>query len=408
MRIKMNNKLPLAGVKVLDLGWWVVWPLAARLLAEFGAEVVRVEYSANMPERRLGPFKDDIQGPTRGTWWNKCNATKNGITLNFQKTGALQVAKRLVAWADVVGEGYTPGVVNRWGLDYEACREINPDIIYVSSSGQGQTGPDARAPSLGHAVLSLSAMSHFTGWPDRAPVGPYGAWTDFYVPYCVVLVVLAALVRRRKTGKGVHIDMANTEAALYGTFEAATIDYLVNGREQTRQGNRHPHAAPHSTYSCQGEERWCSIAVFTDEEWRGFCQAIGEPQWTSDPKFSTMTGRKRNEEKLDRLVKKWTKNFTAEEVMTRMQAHGVAAGVVENLKDLYDDTQLKHRKHFFWLEYPDGGHMAHSRHAFKFSKTAPQPRPAPAPGEHNEYVLKNLLGMSDDEIIELVMSGAFE
>ena len=408
----MDKKLALEGVKVLDLGWWAVWPVSPKYLGDHGAQVVRVEFPGRLAERNVGPHKDNIPGPNRSGYFNELNTSKYGLTLNLKNAKALEVAKKLVAWADVVGEGYMPGVVKGWGLDYEECRKIKPDIIYVSSSGYGQTGPDTRSPMYGHTVLALNGMDQFVGWPDRAPVGPYGPWTDYYVPYCIITTMVAALVRRRKTGKGMYIDASAIEAGLYGCFESALLDYLVNGREQTRVGNRNPYAAPHGAYRCQGgegvgEDRWCSIAVFTDEEWQSFCRAIGEPQWTKDSKFATLVGRKQNEDELNRLVEEWTRDFSAEEVMMLMQANGVAAGVVQNAKDLFEDAQLKHRNHFWMLDHKELGTTAFRGAAFKLSKTPLQPRATHLVAEHNEYVIREILGMSDEEFAELVVAGIF-
>ena len=406
--VTVNNKLPLAGIKVLDFGWMGVWPIAAKYMGDFGAEVIRIENPTRLGLRRAEPFKDKITGVNRSGYFNDNNTSKYGMTLNLKKPGALEVARKLVAWADIVGEGYVPGVTKRWGLDYEACREINPDIIYVSSSGQGQTGPNAKVPVLGHILVAISGMNQFTGWPDRAPVGPYGPWTDFYVPYCIITTMVAALARRRKTGKGMYIDASAIEAALYGCFETAVLDYQVNGREHSRMGNRHPYAAPHGTYPCQGEDRWCSIAVFTDEEWRSFCQVIGEPRWTKDIKFATLASRKHNEDELDRLVEAWTKNFSTEEVMRLMQVNGVPAGVVQTPKEIFEDIQLKHRSHFKILDHKEWGPTPFRTAAFKYSKMHPQPRATHLLGEHNEYVLKNFLSMSEEDIMELAIAGAFE
>lgn len=403
-----DKKHALEGVKVLDLGWMGVWPIAAKYLGDHGAQVVRIEYPARLELRRAEPFKDNIRGANRSGYFNDNNTSKYGMTLDLKKPKALEVAKKLVAWADIVGEGYVPGVTQRWGLDYESCQQIKPDIVYVSSSGQGQAGPNAQHPVLGHILVAISGMNHFTGWPDRAPVGPFGPWTDFYVPYCILTTVVAALDRRRKTGRGMYIDASALEAALYGCFETAVLDFLVNGREQTRMGNRHPYAAPHGAYPCQGKDRWCSIAVFTDEEWQSFCQVIGKPQWTRDLGFATLQSRKQNEDELDRLVGDWTKNFSAEEVMHLMQNNGVPAGVVQTPKEVFEDIQLKHRQHFKILEHGELGPTPFRTAAFKLPKTPAQPRATHLLGEHNEYVLKNFLGMSDEEIAELALAEIFE
>jgi crotonobetainyl-CoA:carnitine CoA-transferase CaiB-like acyl-CoA transferase len=237
----------------------------------------------------------------------------------------------------------------------------------------------------------------------------------------LVATMVAALVRKRKTGKGVYIDAAGTEAALYGCFEACVLEYLVNGREQTRMGNRHPYAAPHGAYLCQGgdfppaklpalemKDRWCAIAVFTDEEWQRFCKVIGEPAWTKDPKFATLASRKQNEDELDRLVGQWTRDYSAEEVMYLMQAGGVAAGVVQTNQDLSEDAQLRHRGHWVLLDHKEIGPSYYNNYGWRLSKTPAQHKPVPLLGEHNEYVLRNFLGMSDEEIAEMAAARIFE
>jgi len=272
---------------------------------------------------------------------------------------------------------------------------------------QGQTGPYATHPGFGFHLAALSGFHQITGWPDREP--PYlGPYTDFIAPHFNVLAVLAALDYRRRTGKGLYIDMSQYENGVH-FLAPLVLDYVVNQRVADREGNRYPYAAPHNAYRCRGDDRWCAIAVFTDEEWKSFAKVIGNPAWTNSPKFATLQARKENEDELDRLVEEWTINYSAEEVMAMMQTAGVGAGVLETGEDLLEyEPQLNHR-HFFWeLDHPEIGKHYAPGPSFLLSKAPYELRCAPLLGEHNEYALKEILGMSDDEIAELVIEGVVE
>ena len=255
---------------------------------------------------------------------------------------------------------------------------------------------------------AFSGFGEVTGFPDRLPRAAFGAYTDHVVPRLAMPAVLAALDYRRRTGKGQYLDMSQWEAGV--EFLAPTIlEYTVNERVMTRMGNRSGQAAPHGAYRCRGDDRWCVIAVYTDEEWRSFCKVIGNPAWTKEPKFGIMLDRLENADELDRLVEEWTINYPPEEVMTLMQASGVAAGVVQNAEDIFNDPQLKHRHHFKVLDHPELGTFPYEMPAFRLSKTPAEiKKPAPCLGEHTEYVCKKCLGMSDEEFLGLLNEGAFE
>jgi benzylsuccinate CoA-transferase BbsF subunit len=231
------------------------------------------------------------------------------------------------------------------------------------------------------------------------------AYTDFISPWYLITSVVAALLYRRKTGKGMYLDQSQLEAGV--TFLGpAILDYAVNGRILGRSGNRDPYAAPHGAYPCSGLDRWVTIAVFTDEEWRAFCQVIGNPEWTKDPRFATILARKENEDELDRLIGEWTKDYTAEQIMAMMQDAGVPAGLVETPEDLFNDPQLKHREHFRFLEHKVIGRHAYNAPAYRLSKTPNHIwKSGPCLGEDNEYVYKEILGFSDDEIADLLIGG---
>ncbi len=395
------------GIKVTDFSWYALGPLTTKFLGDHGATVVRIESSTRMDMLRLiGPFKDGAFNLNCSGWYNHGNTSKYGMTLDVTKPKGLEVAKKLVAWSDIVVENYTPGTLQKWGLGYDELRKIKPDIIMVSASNQGQYGPYAFTPAFGYIATAMSGIHHLTGWPDREPAGPAGPFTDFLVPPLITTVLIAALDYRRRTGKGQYIDAAAVEAAIHA-LEASILEYTVNRRVQDRAGNRIPYAAPHGAFPCKGDDRWCAIAVFTDGEWASFCTVVGEP-WTEDARFSTVRGRKNNEDELERLIGAWTASRTAEEVMERLQAAGVAAGVVQNGRDLHEDPQLQHRGHFRHLAQGGVEDVAFTGPPMRFSKAACELRPAPGLGEHNEYVLKEILRMSDDEIADVAAAGVLQ
>jgi len=286
-------------------------------------------------------------------------------------------------------------------------KKVKPDIIMLSSCMQGQTGPHATHPGFGPHLTALTGLVHIAGWPDRKPA-ELGVYTDLIAPYFNALAILAALDYRRRTGKGQYFDASQYENVIH--FMAPLIlDYTVNRRVANRTGNQSPYAAPHGAYRCRGQDRWCTIAVFTDEEWQSFGKIIGNPAWVNSPEFATLQARKENEDELDGLVEDWTVNHSAQEVMTMMQAGGVAAGVVETGEDqLEHDAQLKHRHSFWEVEHPEVGKYHVPTPSFVLSKSLYELCRAPLVGEHNEYVLKEILGMSDEELAELVIEGVVE
>ena len=252
---------------------------------------------------------------------------------------------------------------------------------------------------------SLGGYAHITGWPDRMPAIPYGAYTDFISPFFGTTALVAALDYRRRTGKGQYLDLSQLECGQQ-FLAPALIDYALTGREICRMGNRHTDASPHGIFPCREEETWCCIAVFTDDEWTAFCDAIGHPEWTTDDRFSTLSARKQNEDELEALVAEWTAGYTPLEVMTLMQGKGVPAGVVHPASDLFEDPQLKHRGFFVELDHAEIGPHHYDGLTFDLSKTPGRlSMPGPCLGEHNEYIYSEILGLSDDEIGDLFVEG---
>jgi benzylsuccinate CoA-transferase BbsF subunit len=398
----------LRDVKVVDFGWAIVSPIAATYLGFLGATVITVESSTRLNIiRQGGPFKDGIPHPDRSAFYTTYNTGKYSIALDLKNAQGMEIAQKLIQWADVLVENFAPGVMTRLGLDYESVRGINSSIVYVSSSQLGQMGPYAQFRGMGVQGAAMAGFYSVTGWPGGEPVGPFGAYTDLVAPKFLIPAILAALLYRYHTGKGQHIEQSQVEAGL-NFISPALMDYTVNGAVWNCPGNREPNAAPHGAYPCQGEDRWCVIAIYTDEEWKAFCQAIGNPQWTREPKFATLLGRKKNEAELNSLVALWTVGHPAEHVMNHLQKAGVPAGIVATAEDLHQDPQLAHRRHYRRLNHPVIGPHSYETPAFRFSRTSISlDRPAPCLGEHNHYICTEILGMKEEEFRSLEKAGVF-
>ncbi|MDY7034201.1 MAG: CoA transferase [Thermodesulfobacteriota bacterium] len=397
------------GIKVADFTWAGVGPLIVKYLADNGATAVRLE-SMKRPDwvRISGPYKDGKPGIDRSCYWAYLNPNRLSMALNLAHPKGREIAKQFISWADVVAENYTVGTMEKWGLGYEEVKKIKPDIIMLRTSNQGQTGPHATHPGFGIQLVGLVGFPQITGWPDREPSPMPVAYTDLIAPRFGAAALIAALDYREKTGKGQLLDLSQLEAAL-NFMTPVVLDYVVNGRESMRAGNQCPSAAPHGVYRCKGDDRWCAIAIFTDKEWKAFCTVLENPPWTQARQFSTFLSRKANEEELDKLIEEWTVNFTPEEVMERMQQKGVAAGVVKNAADIYQDPQLKMRNYLWELNHREMGPVTHMGQAFVLSRTPAEGRKAaPCLGEHTEYVCREILGMSDEEFVALYNEGVLE
>jgi crotonobetainyl-CoA:carnitine CoA-transferase CaiB-like acyl-CoA transferase len=339
--------------------------------------------------------------------FGKYNANKYGVSLDLNLPKGRELAWKFIKWADIVTESFRPGTMTKWGLDYESVKKVRPDIIYFSTSMQGQTGPFATYGGLGPMMTGVSGFGEISGWPDRLPSPPYGAYTDYVCQRFGSTAIIAALDYRQRTGKGVWIEQSQLESCIH--FVAPLVlDYQVNGRIATRDGNRLPYAAPHGVFPCQGDDRWVAIAVFNDEQWQALCRVSGNPAWVNHPKFGTLAARKQNEDELEALVAQWTAKHDAPQIETSLQAAGVPASAVAKTSDLFKDPQLAHRKFWVKLEHPEMGKPSFQAQAdFILSKTPREiTRPSPCLGEHNAYVYKEFLGMTDDEIADGIVDGS--
>ena len=391
----------LDGLNVLDFCWVAAGPMTTKYLAEHGATVVRVE-SAKRPEslRRAAPYGGGVSGINRSGYFGNYNANKYGLTLDMRHPRAKELVLRIVStWADMVTENFTPGTMEGWGLGYDALKKVNPKLIMFSASMLGRGGPLEKQPGFGAVLSSLAGLTNITGWPDRGPVNPYGAYTDFIVPRFAVASILAALDYLRRTGEGTHLDMSQLETSLHFS-SPLLLDYAINGVEPTRKGNRDAGAAPHGVYPCQGEDRWIAIACFSDAEWHALRQVIAPSGdgWPVQDRFASLRGRKAAEDELDRLMANWTKSWEAKTLMEALQQAGVPAGMVNDTRDLFEDAQLQYRGHYQYLDHAEIGRYASEKSEFNLSRTPGKlDRPAPMMGEHNEYVLRELVGLTEQE-----------
>jgi len=401
----------LKGIKVVEFAAFAAGPVVGKYLADHGATVVHIESKVRPDGFRAHypPYKDNIHGLNRSGLFALCNNDKLDITLNLKKAPkATDLAKRIVAWSDVVIENFSPGTMKRLGLDYEALRKVKPDLIMLSSSNLGQSGPHAHHAGFGSQLSSLAGFTHLTGYPDGPPQILYGPYIDYIAVAYGAVAILAALDYRERTGKGTHIDTAQYETGLQ-FMAPILLDYKINGKVASRNGNRDPAAAPHGVYPCKGDDNWCVISVSSESDWESLCRAMGNPAWTKESRFATLQSRKEHEDELDQKIGAWTAGFTAREITEKLQASGIRAGIVNTMRDIYSDPQLKHRKQWVELEHPEIGKMHYQRPPFFLTRTPSGPeRRDPLLGEHNGYFYQELLGLSEKEYQELVAEGVID
>lgn len=404
----MEKKQIFEGIKIVDFSWVGVGPQVARELAEHGAKVVRVESHTNPETLRLaGPFKDSQAGIDRSAFGTAYNTNKYGMALNLKKEGSSRVTERLIKWADVITDSMTPGSMGRLGLDYESCKKIKPDIIYYSTTQAGQYGPWSTFAGYGQQGASVTGFYDLIGWADRPPSSAPTAITDFIAPWFLAIALIAALDYKRRTGEGRYIEQSQWETGLH-FLGPWLLDYKINNRVLSRDGNRDPRFAPHAVFACQGDNRYVAVAVENEDQWQAFCGVIDSPDWCSEERFSSMALRKQNENELESLIAEWAINQKAEDVMENMQSAGVPAGVVGGggEGDMFEDPQLKHRKHFRLLEHPEIGVHNYNAPSYILSKTPNHIHKAgPTLGEDNEYIYMDLLGFTDDDIGDLYAEG---
>lgn len=407
------SEMALAGIRVCDLTWIIAGPTATRVLADFGAEVIRVEHEQAIDSVRLGrPITGDTPTLNNSGFFNYFNRNKKSMQLNVRHPMGMDVLRRLVAVSDIVVENFSSGVMTSWGLDYPQLKEIRPDIIYCSISGFGHSGRDKAFTTWGPTAQALSGLTLTSGLPGLPPAGWGYSYMDHTAGYVAASAIMMALHHRNRTGEGQHIDISQVEAGIV-LNGPAILDYTVNGRKWRRDGmppgNRawEPHVAPHNAYPCAGDDRWVAIACMNDAEWEALVRAMDEPHWARDPKWSTNDGRLAHQDELDERIGEWTSEFVDYEAMELLQAAGVRAGAVQKASDRFErDPQLAARDWWHRLTHAEIGECDFDGVVPKLSGTPGSLRSAsPVLGADTHDVLRDVLGMGDDEIIEHETSG---
>jgi crotonobetainyl-CoA:carnitine CoA-transferase CaiB-like acyl-CoA transferase len=396
------------GLKVAEFAWVVVGPATSRYLGDHGATIVKIESHKRLDTNRVNsPFVNNEPTPDSSMFFGRHNPNKYSVSIDLQSPGGRDLAWKLIKWADVMTESFAPGNMEKWGFGWDEVKKVRPDIIYMASSMQGRGGPHTAYAGYGQNACNFSGFTELSGWPDRIPSAPYGAYTDYVCARTAAFGILSALISRRRTGRGQYVEQSQFESSVHFLLPAI-MDYQVNGNIMHRNGNRTPIAAPHGVYQSQGDDSWVAISAMSEEEWAKFCQAMGNPSLATHKDYSTLADRKAHEDALDALVTDWTKRRTNVETESILQKAGVPCHIVSRPSDVYNDPQLAARKYFTPLNHPVMGVQKYEpQSCFIMSKTPrEQYMPSPCVGEHNEYVFKELLHMTDDEIAERIIDGS--
>jgi benzylsuccinate CoA-transferase BbsF subunit len=403
--------LPLRGTRITDFSWLGAGSYATKILADMGADVIKIESSTRLDSLRMGaPYKDGKPGVNRSGYFADRNTSKRSVTIDMKHSRALGLIRRLIKQSDIVANNFTPGVMEKFGLGYPQVSAMKPDIIYLAMSMQGAEGPERDYLGYGSSIVSLTGLQHLTGMPGREPAGTGTNYPDHIPNPChAAFALLAALRYRRRTGRGQYIDIAQLEPTI-ALLGPTLLDLTVNGRNHECNGNQHDWAAPHGVYPCAGEDRWIAIAAMDDVQWAALIEVLGSPAWAAEARWNGAVARRRDCGELDQLLARETVRWGAEELMVALQARGVAAGVVQNTEDVIKhDPQLAHRGHWIRLNHAEMGEALYNAPPFRFSRTPVELRaPAPLLGEHTREVCVGLLGISEAEVDELIAEGVLK
>lgn len=406
---------PLAGVKVFDLSWVGVGPLTARYLADYGATVLRLDHSVRNDVLRVNPPFAGGPGINRSQFYADFNASKLGVGIDLANPKGRELALRLAAWADVVVESFTPRTLRGLGLDYAQLRAVNPSLVMLSTCMQGQTGPNADYRGFGQLMGAITGFYSVTGWPDRLGSMTYGAYTDFMAQRFCATTLLAALDHQRRTGEGQHLDVSQLECSIH-LLGTAVLEASVNGVVAGRHGNRDAtgRTVPHGIFRCRSVaegiagERWLALACEDDAQWAALTEILGSPGWATDPALRTVEGRRATEDHIEAELERWSAAHTVEELVGRLQPR-VAAGSVTPPDELHSDPQFEHLDYFVPLAHPVMGEQRYNGMQARLSRTPGRPRKAaPCVGEDTLFVLEELLGCTEDEVSDYLVSGAIE
>ena len=403
-----NLKRPFDGIVVCDFTWAGAGPICTNFLGQCGAEVVKIE-SRKRPDlvRKGGPFKDGIcEGLERSGYFANRNPNKKGISLHMASPEAREVAVRLIEKSDIVINNFRTGQMEKWGLGYEDVKKIKPDIIYVTMSLQGNTGPHSSYMGFGINLNALVGLTHLAAFPGEMPFGTGTNYTDHVmVPTHTLFGIIAALMHRKKTGKGQTVEVSQAEASIC-MKPTDIMAYVDHGKVERPSGYHDRNAAPHGIYKVIGHRKWIAITVFNDEEWRRLKAFMGNPEWAESEKFKTLEDRLRNQNKLDQRIEGWTKMEYGEILFKRLIENGVRAGLVYDGRNVSEDEALRERGFLVNLDHPVMGITQYNRFPMIFSKTPlKMETPAPLLGQHTKEVLTDFLGYSKEEVDQLTSDG---
>ena len=396
-------------MRVIDFSWIVAGPQCTRILADFGADVIKIENYSNMDYIRASGGADS---PNRSPLFNTLNRNKRSLTLNVMHPRGMELLKTLIKKSDVIVENFSSRVLEKWGLGYEEQKKLNPGIIYCSMSGFGHSGRDRDFVTWGPTAQALSGLTYMSGLPGEESAGWGFSYMDHTGGFYGTIAIMMALLHRNKTGEGQHLDLSQVEAGI-GLTGTSVLDYTVNNRPFRRDGmppgNRAPEReiAPHNSYPCRGEDRWCVIAVTNDAEWDSLVNILGNPAWANDERFATMASRFANQNDLDEFISQWTINLTPLEVFDVLQNAGVPAGAVQTPMERAEiDLQLKHRGFIAEVEHAELGNTKVESIPMKMSETPWKLNKAsPLLGEHSAEIYMDLLGVSAEELGTLFEEG---
>ena len=398
---------PLEGVRIVEMGQLIAIPSAMKWLGDMGAQVIRLESVQRLESYRTDSlYHNEVEGDfwNRGANFYEQNRNKLGLTLDLSREEGRAVLRDLIAVTDVFAENFTPRVIRNFGLEYQDLRKMRPDIIMVSSTGYGFEGPWANFGATGPATEGAAGLAYITGYRDGGPVMSEIPFTDYTAGEHTVAAVMLALMHRLNTGRGQFIDVSQTQTCS-ATIPEALLDWTVNGRVQDRIGNEDPAMSPHGCYPCAGNDRWIAIAVDSDEVWQALCGVMGRKDWAVDDRYADALGRIQRRAELDKMLAFETRGHDNHDLMNRLQAAGVAAGVVMDSGDLLFNEHLKERGFYEVVEHHTETGMPPLPYAgrpWKLSGTpAIAPMPAPIMGQHNRDMLAGLLGRTDGEIAAL-------
>ena len=402
----MSGNLPLKGIRIVDLGQILAMPFATQWAALMGAEVISLESRERLSHRFRPPYADDVPGIHRSGGFNMSSANKLSCSVNLRSEEGHAIVLDLVRVADVMTENFSTGTLERLGLGYPELVRVRPDIILLSLSAAGRTGPMKQFVGFHSAVTMLSGLAAITGYPQDHPRVLGSVFPDPLSGMYAVFALLAGLYRRSRTGAGGHIDVAMTEAMM-ALMPEAIIDYTLNGRESRRAGNADLSKAPYGVYRCRGEDTWLAISVSSDGQWTSLCDATGNPEWSDDPRFSNALTRWNHRDGLDLLVQSWTSEQDPEEAMALLQGAGVPAGRSLTALDLLEDAHLRERGFIVEVDHPEVGRRPTPGVPWRITDLpAVEVRHAPLFAEHNQYVLCELLGLTTRQVERLAREGA--